>query len=160
MAEAAELVERLRGLDATLAVAESFTGGLLLDAFVSVPGASDVLLGGLVVYADDAKVRLLGVSEAVLAAQGAVSAQTAQAMAEGARGLLGADYAVATTGIAGPTGGTDQKPVGLSYAAASGPGATVVDRAVHEGDRQAVRRAGVGQALGQLARLVADAAKR
>lgn len=157
---AAGLLDRIRGLDATLAVAESYTGGLLLDAFVAVPGASDVLLGGVVAYADQAKTTLLDVPEAVLASHGAVSAQTAEAMAAGARAAFDADYAVSTTGIAGPSGGRPQKPVGLAYAAAAGPDRTVVDRAVHPGDRTAVRRAGVDQALAQLDELLAQAANR
>lgn len=160
MPEAADLIDRLRSLDATLAVAESYTGGLVLDAFVAVPGASDVLQGGVVAYANDAKTRLLDVSDAVLAAHGAVSAQAAEAMATGARAALAADYAVSTTGIAGPSGGTSDKPVGLAYAAAAGADAVLVDRAVHEGDRDTVRRAGVNQALRLLERVLDASAKR
>lgn len=158
MANAVDLVDRLRSRQATLAVAESYTGGLVLDAFVAVPGASDVLVGGVVAYANDAKTRLLQVTDAVLAAHGAVSAETAEAMAVGARAALGADYAVSTTGIAGPTGAKPQKPVGLAYAAAAGPDGVVVDRAVHDGDRAAVRRAGVHQALNVLDRILSPPA--
>lgn len=112
---------RERGL--TLAVAESCTGGLLADRLTNVPGASDYFRGGAVVYGNEMKVNLLGVDDAVLRADGAVSERVARQLAEGARLRLGADLAVATTGIAGPGGGTPEKPVGtiwLGYADARG----------------------------------------
>ena len=109
---------RERGL--TLATAESCTGGLVAARLTSVPGSSDVFLGGVVSYANEVKTAALGVPEDVLAAHGAVSAETAAAMAEGARRRLDADVAVAVTGIAGPGGGSDEKPVGLVYVHASG----------------------------------------
>jgi len=99
----------------TLAVAESCTGGLLAQRISSVPGASRYFQGGVVAYANDAKRDLLGVPDALLAVHGAVSAPVARALAEGARARLGADLAVATTGISGPDGGTAEKPVGLVF---------------------------------------------
>jgi nicotinamide-nucleotide amidase len=107
----------------TVALAESCTGGLAASRLARVPGVSAVLRGGVVAYANDVKVRLLGVPEALLAAKGAVSPEVALAMAEGARRALGAEAAAGITGIAGPGGGTAEKPVGLVYVATAGPGA-------------------------------------
>jgi len=101
----------------TFATAESCTGGLVSHVLTEVSGSSAYYVGGVVSYSDRLKRSLLGVREATLARHGAVSAQTAVAMAEGARSQLGADVAVAVTGIAGPKGGTPDKPVGLTYVA-------------------------------------------
>ena len=113
------LAERLQdvciGRGLTVATAESCTGGLVAESITSVPGSSAYFLGALVTYADAAKVALLGVPEEMLAAHGAVSAQVARAMATGARERLGASIAVSITGVAGPDGGSEAKPVGLTY---------------------------------------------
>jgi len=109
----------------TVAAAESCTGGLVMHWLTNVPGSSRYLLGGVVAYANEAKMQILGVPEEVLATHGAVSAETAQAMAEGVRRLLGADVALAVTGIAGPTGDTSEKPVGLTYVALAAEEATL-----------------------------------
>ena len=106
---------RERGM--TLAVAESCTGGALGDAITNVAGSSDYFLGGVIAYGNATKEELLGVPHELLARHGAVSAPVALAMAEGARRLLRADLALAVTGIAGPGGGTPDKPVGLVYIA-------------------------------------------
>jgi PncC family amidohydrolase len=135
------LAERLqaacleRGL--TLAIAESCTGGLVSDAVTDVPGSSGYFIGGIVSYADEAKERQLGVPAEVIAAHGAVSAQVARAMAEGARAAFGSGIAAAVTGIAGPDGGTDAKPVGLTYVAVADDGGVEVRRFVWTGDRGA-----------------------
>jgi nicotinamide-nucleotide amidase len=134
---------RARGL--MLATAESCTGGLVAGRLTSVPGSSDVVLGGVVAYADVVKRAELGVPAELLAAHGAVSAEVAEAMARGARERLGADVAVATTGIAGPAGGTPEKPVGLVYLHAEGPDGGVGREFSFPGDRGAIRaRATVG----------------
>ena len=113
----AALGRALREAGATIATAESCTGGLIASRITDVPGASDYFLEGLVTYSNRAKTTLLGVPESLIAEHGAVSEQVARAMAEGCRERAASDYAIAVTGIAGPTGGTAEKPVGLVYIA-------------------------------------------
>ena len=128
---------RERGL--TLATAESCTGGLVAARLTSVPGSSDVFLGAVVAYADEVKARELDVPAEVLERHGAVSAEAAAAMAAGARARLGADVAVSVTGVAGPGGGTPEKPVGLVYLHAEGPDGSLARRLDLPGDREAIR---------------------
>lgn len=109
------LVEKLKAAHKTVAFAESCTGGLIAKRMTDVPGASEVFGFGFVTYANEAKMKLLGVSPETLEAHGAVSPETACEMARGAKRVSGADIAVSVTGIAGPTGGTPEKPVGLVY---------------------------------------------
>jgi nicotinamide-nucleotide amidase len=118
---ASVVLQLLRQRGQTLAVAESCTGGGLGAALAAVPGASDVFLGGVIAYANAVKEGLLKVPAEVLAAHGAVSDPVAQAMAEGARRATGADWALAVTGVAGPGGGSAEKPVGLVHLAVAGP---------------------------------------
>lgn len=125
---------------ATLAVAESCTGGLIAAMITDVPGASRCLVEGVVAYANDAKTRRLDVPARLLEMHGAVSDPVARTMAENLRRSVGTDYALATTGIAGPTGGTPDKPVGLVFIALAGPEGTSVIRAVYPGDRLRVRQ--------------------
>jgi nicotinamide-nucleotide amidase len=115
------VLEALRRRGQTLAVAESCTGGGLGAALAAVPGASEVFLGGVIAYANAVKQGLLGVSPELLNAHGAVSDPVARAMAEGARRATGATWALAITGIAGPGGGSTEKPVGLVHIAVAGP---------------------------------------
>ena len=118
---AAVVLDRLRQRGQSVGVAESCTGGGLGAALAAVPGASDVFLGGVIAYANRVKQQLLGVPEALLETHGAVSDPVAEAMAEGARRLTGADWGLAITGVAGPGGGSEQKPVGLVHIAVAGP---------------------------------------
>ncbi len=134
-----------RGL--TVATAESCTGGLVGHLLTEIPGASACLVGGFVAYADRAKTSELGVGQELLSAVGAVSAEVAVAMAEGARARLATDLAVAVTGVAGPDGGTAEKPVGLTFVAVAGPDGTVVQRYAWEGDRSANKEASARAAL-------------
>ncbi len=135
----------------TVATAESCTGGLICGALTAIPGSSDVVLGGIVAYANRIKTALLGVPAPVIAEHGAVSAPVAAAMAEGARAALAADIAVAVTGVAGPGGGTAEKPVGLVWFGLATAGGTVTRSERFDGDRDAVRRATVLVALAMLA---------
>jgi len=146
----AALVER--GL--TVGVAESLTGGLVAAAITDVPGASAVLRGGVVAYATDVKVSVLGVDGAVVAAHGAVHELVARQMAVGVARLLGADVGVATTGVAGPDSQDGQPPGRVFVAAAVGERVRVLDLTL-PGDRSEVRRAAVEQALALVLRLVA-----
>jgi nicotinamide-nucleotide amidase len=140
----------------TLGAAESCTGGLVAARLTSVPGASDVLRGGIVAYENDVKLAPLGVAEETLAAHGAVSAETAAAMAEGARTSLSADVALAVTGIAGPGGGTPEKPVGLVHLCAARPGRELARELHLPGDREAIRRRATAAALHLLRELLAQ----
>jgi nicotinamide-nucleotide amidase len=138
----------------TLATAESCTGGLVAARLTEVPGSSEVFLGGVVAYADAVKRDELGVSEAVLSAHGAVSAETAAAMAEGVRERLGADVGIAVTGVAGPGGGTDEKPVGLVFFHAAGPEGEEALRFELPGDREWIRTRSAVTALHLVRRLL------
>jgi nicotinamide-nucleotide amidase len=144
-----------RALGLSLATAESCTGGLVAAHLTSVPGASDVFRGGIVAYENDVKLAQLRVPEETLAAHGAVSAETAAAMAAGARESLGADVAIAVTGLAGPDGGTPEKPVGLVYLHASAPTAEQGRELRLPGDREAIRRRATAAALHLVRELLA-----
>ena len=143
------LVERLAERSQTLAVAESITGGLLAARITSVPGASKVFLGGIVAYSWATKQALLQVSAESLRTHGAVSEVVAREMAEGVRNALGATYALATTGNAGPTAEGD-KPVGLVYTAIAGPSGTKVVENKFRSEREETQRRTTQIALGLL----------
>jgi nicotinamide-nucleotide amidase len=148
---------RARGL--TLATAESCTGGLVAARLTAVPGSSDVFRGSVVAYADQVKENELGVPSAVLAEHGAVSAEAAKGMAEGVRRRLGSDVGVATTGVAGPGGGTPEKPVGLVFLHASGPAGDAARRIDLPGDREMIRGRATAAALHLVRRLLSDPAR-
>jgi len=154
---AAVVLDLLRGRGATLAVAESCTGGLLGARLTAVPGASTVFLGGEVAYADAVKTARLGVPADVLAAHGAVSEPVARAMVAGARAAFGATAALGVTGIAGPAGGTPEKPVGTVWLAAQWGDATRAARVVFGGERDEIRARAAQGALNLLRRVLAGA---
>jgi nicotinamide-nucleotide amidase len=129
-----------RALGLTIATAESCTGGLVAERLTSIPGASDVFLGGIVAYADSVKEAELGVPADVLREHGAVSAETAAAMAQGARERIGADVGLAVTGVAGPGGGTAEKPVGLVFVHVETPDANRGVEFSYPADRESIRR--------------------
>ena len=145
------LAEQLQGIclgrGFTVALAESCTGGLIAATITSVAGSSGYFLGGVVSYSNEAKEAFLDVPSATLDAHGAVSAQVAKAMASGARARFAADLAVGVTGIAGPDGGSEEKPVGLTYIGLADEGNADVRRFTFSGDRGANREAGVRAAL-------------
>lgn len=145
----------LAGHGCSLALAESCTGGLVAARITGVAGSSGYFRGGVVAYSNDLKVRLLGVAPALLAAHGAVSRETARAMAEGARQVSGADYGLAVTGIAGPSGGTPDKPVGTVCFGLAWAGGNKELLAHFPGDRWQVQEAAAHQAL-DLLRLTLD----
>jgi nicotinamide-nucleotide amidase len=153
---AADLLNALRERGLRLAAAESCTGGLLTAVLTEVAGSSDVLDRGFVTYSNDAKTRMLGVAAALIAREGAVSEAVARAMAEGALAHSDADIAVAITGVAGPGGGSEAKPVGLVHLAAAGKGTGVVHQECRFGDigRDQVRMRSVDAALALLRTLL------
>ncbi len=152
-AEAARVVALARDAGVSIATAESVTGGLVCAALVDVPGASDVLKGGIVAYDAELKHSLLGVSRQLLETEGTVNQVVAVAMARGARRHMGADVAVATTGVAGPDphGG---KPPGTVMVAVVGPRGERVTTLQFDGDRDKVRQAAVGAALSDLEKML------
>jgi len=151
---AARVLDLCRARALTVATAESCTGGLVAAALTEIPGSSDVVDCGFITYSNEAKQLILDVPAATLATHGAVSRHTAEAMAQGALAQSGADLAVAVTGVAGPGGGSPEKPVGLVHFAAASTG-RLVHREMRFGDigRTEVRRQSVGVALDLLAEL-------
>jgi len=140
----------LRQHHLTLAAAESCTGGLIGHRLTDVPGSSDYFLGGIIAYSNEIKERLLGVKLETLQTHGAVSAETAIEMARGARRALGTDLAVSVTGIAGPGGGTADKPIGLTYIAVAAVNYERVERFVWDSDRSGNKWASSEAALQML----------
>lgn len=148
---AAETVAALKTAGLTVATAESCTGGLIAGALTSVPGSSQVVYGGFVTYANEAKIAMIGVPFGLLRQFGAVSEDVARAMADGALGAAGTHVAVAVTGVAGPDGGTAKKPVGLvHFAVATEDGTTHARKQFSGLDRDGIRQASVIQALQML----------
>ncbi len=152
---AQEVVARLGALDATLAVAESVTGGRIASALTGVAGASNVLRGAVVAYSTEIKGTVLGVSPQLLAERGPVCSEVAVAMAAGIRRLMGASFAVATTGEAGPLSGSGQQ-VGTVHVAVSGPTGSRNVGLHLEGDRAAIQAGSTRAALGLLAEVLGD----
>ncbi len=153
------VVDLLREQELTVTTVESCTGGLLAGRLVNVPGVSEVLKQGFVTYSNKAKRKLVGVKKATLRESGAVSEKTAREMARGAVLATGADAAVAVTGIAGPDGGTEEKPVGLVYIAAAVRGQTYVQECHFTGDRVKIRESSVAAALTLLRKGILETAE-
>ncbi len=149
MAESLEVMigARLGAKQQLLATAESCSGGLIAHRLTNTPGSSSYFQGGVVSYSNAAKVKLLGVKQESLDQYGAVSEVVAREMAEGALKRFEADWAVACTGIAGPDGGTPQKPVGLVYIGVAGLAGTNVERCQFEGDRMSIKQQTADRAL-------------
>jgi len=142
-----KLVKTLTARSLSLCTAESCTGGLIAGRITSVPGASASFEGGVVTYSNRAKTALLGVPAEVIERHGAVSGEVARAMAEGAREILGTDIAVAVTGIAGPAGGSPEKPVGTVFISLAARGTASVRGFLFEGTRREIRRRSGDEAL-------------
>ncbi|WP_297111941.1 CinA family protein [uncultured Devosia sp.] len=143
-----QIIDILTERNQTIVTAESCTGGMVASALTDIPGASAAIYGGYVTYANSAKSRMIQVQPRLIRDYGAVSNQVARAMADGARNTARVDYAVAVTGIAGPDGGSEKKPVGLVYVAVSSELATVViEHRFGDLGRDAIRKATVEAAL-------------
>ncbi|MGH7057417.1 MAG: CinA family protein, partial [Acetobacteraceae bacterium] len=159
LGSAATLLSRFRERGLRLVTAESCTGGLLAAALTAVAGASDVFDRGFVTYSNAAKAAMLGVPDALIASEGAMSEAVARTMAKGAIAASGADLAIAVTGVAGPDGGSAAKPVGLVWlAAAHRDGLVLAEQHRFPGNRAEVRRASVAAGLKLLARLIEERA--
>lgn len=144
----AQIGEALQRKGWTLSTAESCTGGLVLHRLTNIPGSSAYVLGGVVAYSNQIKQGVLRVKHGTLIAHGAVSRQVAEEMALGVRQLMQSDLAISITGIAGPGGGTSEKPVGLTYIGLAGPDdLLVVQRHIWDGDRLAIKQASADAAL-------------
>jgi nicotinamide-nucleotide amidase len=148
------VLDRCRERGWSLATAESCTGGLIAAGLTAIPGSTDVVTGGIVAYANEVKTSELDVPAALIERHGAVSAEVAEAMARGARERLDVDVAVSVTGIAGPGGGTEEKPVGLVYFHAETPEASKGGSFSFPGDRDSIRRRAVVASLHLLRRLL------
>lgn len=150
LAESEALLSATRARGWRITTAESCTGGLIAGLLTAIGGSSDVVDGGAVTYSNAAKTRMLGVPAAMIAAHGAVSEEVARAMAAGAQASAGVELAIAVTGIAGPGGGTETKPVGLVWFGLASPSGVLACAQIFPGDRTAVRMATVRHALGLL----------
>lgn len=149
-----EIGRLLKGKGLTISVAESCTGGRLGDAITDIAGSSDYFLGGVISYSNDSKQQLLGVDQSVLRSKGAVCEEVAIQMASGVRRALNSKIGVGVTGIAGPSGGTAEKPVGLVYIAISSKDATVCTKNVFDGSRAEVKKRSVAKAFDMLSEFV------
>lgn len=149
--QAKNLVELLKASGKTCATAESCTGGMIGSLITAVPGSSDVYLGGVVSYANSVKENVLGVSNNTLESFGAVSGECAREMALGIKKITGADIAVSVTGIAGPGGATEDKPVGLVWFGLATNDTVRVEKAIFAGSRDEVRKSAAMHALGMIA---------
>ncbi len=149
MSTAQEAIDALRAVGATVATAESLTGGLVCATLVSVAGASDVVLGGVVAYAPSIKIDLLGVDAALIEAEGTVHPDVAAQMALGARARFDATFALATTGVAGPDA-SEGKPAGTVHVAIAGPDGVRTTALQLDGDRDTVRQGTVDAVLSRL----------
>ncbi|WP_036517466.1 MULTISPECIES: CinA family protein [unclassified Nocardioides] len=155
MGSPADLVSLLKDLDATLATAESLTGGRVAARVTNVPGSSAVYAGGVVSYQTQVKVDVLGVAASTVEQHGVVSAECAREMAAGVRRVLGTTYAVSTTGVAGPDR-QEGKPVGTVFVGIAGPGGVEAVELALDGDRATIQEATVDEALSVLAETIAS----
>ncbi len=144
---AEKLVSEAYSKGLTVSFAESCTGGMIASSVTDVPGASAVFLGSAVTYSNEAKIKILGVGPDIIVEHGAVSAECAEKMAEGARRIFGSDVALSVTGIAGPDGGSEEKPVGTVWFGISAKDATVTFKRKFSGERADIRSSAVKEAL-------------
>ncbi|MDD1743672.1 MAG: CinA family protein [Methanomassiliicoccales archaeon] len=149
-----EVGKTIKAKGKTLALAESVTGGLAGSMITEVPGSSEYFLASIVAYSNESKIRLLAVSESTLQTNGAVSEEAVREMADGVRGVVGADIGAACTGVAGPKGGSAAKPVGTVWFAVSDGFKQLTERKVFEGDRLEVKRQAAERLLALIIKFV------
>ncbi len=149
-----EIARKLIKENLTLAVCESCTGGMLGSIITSLSGSSKYFKGGIIAYSNEVKDKIVGVKNHTLKKFGAVSRETAREMAQGVRRRLGSDIGIGITGIAGPTGGTKEKPVGLVYISVADRHRTIINRYIFKGVRESIRKKACSAALEALKRLV------
>jgi len=154
MSDAAKLAEKLRALGLTLSIAESCTGGMISSMLTELPGASEFFLGSAVTYSNDSKIDILNVCTETLKEYGAVSKETAKEMAIGARTVFGSDISASVTGIAGPSGGTESKPLGLVFIAAFDGTDLRVFENHFEGSRKDIQRAAAVKVISIISELI------
>ena len=146
------LIDKLRARKQSVGFGESCTGGLLSATLSAIPGVSDIFMGSIVSYANQVKMDLLGVSASALKTEGAVSKEVARQMAQGVRKQLKCDWSIAITGVAGPTGGTKEKPVGTVWFAVSGPKFEATEKKMFSGSRTEIQQRAVEFAIEMLLR--------
>ena len=151
MVKTTQIIKKLNLTKKTLSVAESCTGGLLGHTLTNIPGSSGSFLGGVIAYQNGIKQKFLSVPESLLKTHGAVSEPVAMAMAAGARQKFKSDFGIGISGIAGPGGGTDQKPVGLTYIAVASPSESVCAKCIFKGTRLQIKKQAADKALDLLA---------
>ena len=154
LSEARDLLAAARAANAHIVTAESCTGGLIAALLTEIPGSSDVVERGFVTYSNEAKTRMLGVPAAMIEEHGAVSEPVACAMATGVRKLAGSTFGIGVTGIAGPGGGSEEKPVGLVYIAMADEDNVTARKFIFPGDRQFIRTLSVNAALDMVRRRI------
>lgn len=142
----------------TLSIAESCTGGLICDRITDISGSSDYFMGGMVTYSNESKERLLGVPRKDIERYGAVSAQVARKMAQGVRKTFGTTFGLSTTGIAGPTGGSNEKPVGLVFIGLSDGKRTIIKKVIFKGSRREIKKGSAQRSLNELYDFIKKAA--
>lgn len=150
------IVRLLKNRELKISFAESCTGGLLAAQITAVPGSSEIFDLGVVTYANSAKINLLGVSQETLSVHGAVSEKTAEEMMRGLKKISQADIAISVTGIAGPSGGTHEKPVGLVYVGYMFPTMSYIERNIFQGSRKNIRNATVQHILQKINRFLEE----
>ena len=154
MTNTSQIIRKLRLTNKTLAVAESCTGGFLGHTLTNISGSSNIFIGGVIAYQNRIKQNILMVPKSTLEKYGAVSRPTAIGMSEGVKKKFHSDFGISITGIAGPTGGSAQKPIGLTYISVSGPTKTVCKKFIFNGTRLRVKKQAAGQALIMLSKLL------
>ena len=150
------LGQQLSEFGLTISVAESFTGGMIAHVITNAPGSSRYFQGGVIAYANEVKMNILGVAEQTLIDHGAVSRETVLEMAQGVRSAIGTDIGLSSSGIAGPDGGSPEKPVGLAWIGLSASGTEYAEQFLFAGDRLEIKEQAVHSAIARLLNFIAE----